>query len=134
VSNSYPRAGRNRAGSDAATVEMARNIMQSGAAGVFFGRNVFQAKIFRVVATHPCRTQSEYATRKDVTNELAAVDMGSSSCKAVALSTGAAILAAKQLVRARHSQAILGEMPAEKFWNALQSVTRAIQIARLKID
>ena len=36
--------GGSRAGSDAATVEMARNIMQSGAAGVFFGRNVFQAE------------------------------------------------------------------------------------------
>jgi len=58
---------------------------------------------------------------------LLAVDMGSSSCKAVALSTEGRILAERSNSYAPDiPKPSWAEMPAEKFWNALQSVTRAI--------
>src|SRR5437667_246708 len=59
---------------------------------------------------------------------LLAVDMGSSSCKAVALSTEGRILAERSNSYAPDiPKPSWAEMPAEKFWNALQSVTRAIE-------
>src|SRR5438874_13434142 len=58
---------------------------------------------------------------------LLAVDMGSSSCKAVARSTERRILAERSNSYAPDiPKPSWAEMPAEKFWNALQSVTRAI--------
>src|SRR5436309_4796708 len=58
---------------------------------------------------------------------LLALDMGSSSCKAVALSTEGRILAERSNSYAPDiPKPSWAEMPAEKFWNALQSVTRAI--------
>ena len=64
---------------------------------------------------------------------LLAVDMGSSSCKAVALSTEGRILAERSNSYAPDiPKPSWAEMPAEKFWNALQSVTRAIADSALE--
>jgi xylulokinase len=58
---------------------------------------------------------------------LLAVDMGSSSCKAVAFSADGRILGDARASYSPHiPRPSWAEMPAEKFWHAFQSVTRAI--------
>ena len=58
---------------------------------------------------------------------LLAVDMGSSSCKAAAFSEDARVLALKtQPYSAESRHPSWREMPPEKFWQALQTVVRAI--------